>query len=166
MVPLTVDFTNQSIGQIDSCSWDFGDGSGSNDCADQSHEYLSAGIFTVSLTVSGPGGTDTLTRTDYIIVYEPVTAAFTANPTSGYVPLLVDFANLSTGDFDSCLWEFGDGQSSADCDDPSHLYAAAGVYTVTLTITGPGGIDTAVRVDYIVVELYRIFLPVVMAIPQ
>jgi hypothetical protein len=166
MVPLTVDFTNQSIGQIDSCSWDFGDGSGSNDCADQSHEYLSAGIFTVSLTVSGPGGTDTLTRTDYITVYEPVTAAFTANPTSGYVPLLVDFANLSTGDFDSCLWEFGDGQSSADCDDPSHLYAAAGVYTVTLTITGPGGIDTAVRVDYIVVELYRIFLPVVMAIPQ
>jgi large repetitive protein len=164
--PLTVTFANLSTGDFDACAWTFGDGGTSDQCAGPTHLYASPGSYTVTLAVSGPGGTDTLTETEYITVYQPVTAAFTATPTSGTVPLLVDFTNLSSGDYDTCLWEFGDGQTSTDCHDPSHLYAAAGVYTVSLTVTGPGGTDTAVQADYIVVELYRVFLPIVMEIPQ
>ena len=35
------------------------------------HSYVSAGTYTVSLTVSGPGGSDTHTQTDYITVSDP-----------------------------------------------------------------------------------------------
>jgi PKD repeat protein len=162
--PLTVTFINLSTGDFDACTWTFGDGGTSNICADPAHQYADPGAYTVTLAVSGPGGSDTLTETEYITVYQPVTAAFTATPTSGTVPLLVDFTNLSSGDYDTCLWEFGDGQSSTDCDDPSHLYAAAGVYTVSLTVSGPGGQDTAVQANYIVVEPFRVFLPLVMGL--
>jgi PKD repeat protein len=162
--PLTVTFTNLSTGDLDACAWSFGDGGTSNICADPAYQYAAPGTYNVTLAVSGPGGTDTLTETEYITVYQPVTAAFTATPTSGTVPLLVDFTNLSSGDYDTCLWEFGDGQSSTDCDDPSHLYAAAGVYTVSLTVSGPGGQDTAVQANYIVVEPFRVFLPLVMGL--
>ena len=32
---------------------------------------------------------------------------------------------------------------------PSHVYAAAGTYTVTLTVTGPGGSNTQTRTNYV-----------------
>jgi PKD repeat protein len=35
------------------------------------HVYTTAGVYTVTLTVGGPGGTDTLTRANYITVSEP-----------------------------------------------------------------------------------------------
>lgn len=44
-------------------------GGTSVDCADPGHEYTSAGVYTVSLTVSELGGSDTLTRTRYIAVF-------------------------------------------------------------------------------------------------
>jgi PKD repeat protein len=74
----------------------------------------------------------------------------------------VDFTNLSTGDFDSCDWDFGDGGSSTDCNDPSHTYAV-GTYTVTLTVMGNGGVDTETKVSYITVnESYTIYFPLVL----
>jgi PKD repeat protein len=78
---------------------------------------------------------------------------------------LVQFTNLSTGDFDACLWDFGDGFVSSNCGDVSHVYGAAGTYTVTLMVSGPGGIDSEVRVSYITVtetEFYVLYLPVLL----
>ena len=34
---------------------------------------------------------------------------------------------------------------------PSHLYTAVGSYTVTLTVTGPGGSDSETKTNYITV---------------
>ena len=70
--PLEVAFTNQSSGDITSWSWDFTD-NGTPDSTDQNpvHTYLDPGPYTVTLTVTGPAGTDTLTRADYITVSEP-----------------------------------------------------------------------------------------------
>jgi PKD repeat protein len=146
---LVVDFTNQSEGDYDTCNWTFGDGGTSSVCIDPSHTYTAAGVYTVTLTISGPGGNDTETKTDYITVYEPVQADFSADPTSGSAPLLVDFTNLAEGDYDACTWIFGDGGTSSVCNDPSHSYATAGVYTITLTVEGLGGSDTLTRTDYI-----------------
>ena len=64
---LTVDFTDQSTGDITSWQWDFGDGATSTE-QNPSHTYRRAGTYTVTLTVSGPGGSDTETETDYITV--------------------------------------------------------------------------------------------------
>jgi len=55
--PLTVSFTDQSEGTITSRSWDFGDGARSTS-QNPSHTYSSAGGYTVTLTVKGPGGSD------------------------------------------------------------------------------------------------------------
>jgi PKD repeat protein len=65
--PLTVHFTDQSTGIVESCSWNFGNG-GSSNAENPSHTYTSVGTYTISLTVSNTGGSDTLTRSSYITV--------------------------------------------------------------------------------------------------
>lgn len=64
---LAVTFTNQSTGDYASSQWAFGDGDTSAEDSPV-HTYQEAGDYTVSLTVSGLGGTDTLTRSAYINV--------------------------------------------------------------------------------------------------
>src|SRR5262249_51459354 len=63
--PLTVQFTNLSTG-ASSYSWDFGDGKTST-ATNPSNTYSNADTFTVSLTAIGPGGTNLLVRSAYII---------------------------------------------------------------------------------------------------
>ena len=65
--PLTVQFTDRSVGNISSWLWDFGDGSTSS-AQNPTHTYSSSGNFTVSLTITGLGGSDTETKEDYISV--------------------------------------------------------------------------------------------------
>jgi PKD repeat protein len=69
VAPLTVVFTNTSTGDYDTCAWTFGDGGTSSDCNDPSYTYNSGGVYTVTLTVSGSGGSDTETKVEYITVY-------------------------------------------------------------------------------------------------
>jgi PKD repeat protein len=68
-VPLMVSFTDSSTGTITNRSWDFGDSTSTNTTVTSfTHTYLGVGTNTVRLTVSGPVGTNTLTRTGYIVV--------------------------------------------------------------------------------------------------
>jgi PKD repeat protein len=159
VAPLTVNFSNLSTGEVSSCTWTFGDGDSSNECNDPSHTYLTAGVYSVSLAVDGPAGADSGTLTDLITVYEPVVADFSASPTEGPKPLLVNFTNLSSGDYDTCLWEFGDGETSSDCAAPSHTYTASGSYTVSLLVSGPGGSNSLSKAAYIIVDPYQIYVP-------
>jgi TolB protein len=70
--PLVVTFTNRSTGGYNTCAWTFGDGGTSSSCGNPTHTYASEGTYTVTLRVSGPGGTDTRTRDGYIRVQIPV----------------------------------------------------------------------------------------------
>jgi PKD repeat protein len=65
-----VDFADASTGDITTYHWDFGDGSTSV-APEPVHTYKDPGTFDVSLTVSGPGGTDTLTRPDFVEILPP-----------------------------------------------------------------------------------------------
>jgi PKD repeat protein len=91
-----------------------------------------------------------------------LTAAFSGSPTSGIDPILVEFTNESISDFDTCAWDFGDGGSSDSCINPSHMYTIPGVYTVSLSISGFGGTDTATISSYILVD-YGVFLPAIIS---
>ncbi len=71
--PLTVSFTDASTGTITSRLWDFGDGTTST-ANSPSHTYSNTGSYTVSLVVFSTGGSNTLTRSSYVIVTTPPTA--------------------------------------------------------------------------------------------
>ncbi len=150
VAPLTVFFMNLSSGAT-SYSWDFGDGNTSAS-VNPANSYSNAGSYTVSLTASGPGGTSTLTRTNYVVVTNPpppVVADFAAGPTNGVVPLTVVFTNLSSG-ATKFIWDFGDGNTSASLN-PENTYTNAGSYTVSLIASGPGGSNTLTRTNFVVV---------------
>ncbi|HOG45025.1 MAG TPA: DUF5719 family protein [Anaerolineae bacterium] len=75
-------------------------------------------------------------------------AGFTAQSSAGVAPLEVTFTNTSLGEYTSSLWDFGDTITST-LTSPLHTYTAAGLYTVTLTVSGPAGSDTLARASYI-----------------
>ena len=62
---LAVSFTDSSTNNPTSWSWTFGDG-GTSTNQNPSHSYTSAGNYTVSLTASNAGGSDTETKINYI----------------------------------------------------------------------------------------------------
>ena len=66
--PLTVQFMDQSIGDITDYYWDFGDGTASTS-TNPIYTYQNPGTYTVTLTVTGPEGSDTKTIHDYITVF-------------------------------------------------------------------------------------------------
>ena len=77
-----------------------------------------------------------------------VWANFTANKTEGTCPLTVQFTDQSTGKITSWFWDFGDGETSTE-QNPTHTYNSTGYFTVSLTVTGPGGSDTETKENYI-----------------
>ena len=150
--PLTVNFTDQSTGTIDTWSWTFGDG-GTSSSQNPSYVYNLAGTYTVSLTVSGPGGSDTYTATNYITVSPcaaPI-ANFSGAPTSGDYDLTVSFTDLSTNSPTTWSWDFGDG-GTATTQNPSHTYTAAGTYSVSLSVSNGCGSDAVTKTNYITVS--------------
>jgi PKD repeat protein len=62
---LTVNFEDQSPGDITDWRWDFGEG-GESDQQNPSHTYTKPGVFDVSLTISTPFGDYTETKEEYI----------------------------------------------------------------------------------------------------
>ncbi len=149
--PLNVVFTDASTGSPTGWSWTFGDG-GTATTQNPSHTYTAAGTYTVALTVSNAAGSNTQTRTGYITVTtgSAPTANFVGTPTTGTAPLAVTFTDQSTGSPTSWSWTFGDG-GTATTQNPSHSYAAAGTYSVSLTATNAYGNNTFTRTGYITV---------------
>ena len=65
-LPLTISFTNRSIGEDSTHLWNFGDGTTSTELHPV-HTYTTAGTYTVKLTVTNIIGSNTKTVTDAII---------------------------------------------------------------------------------------------------
>jgi len=147
----TTSIESASLGGITTWTWDFGDGTTSNE-QHPAHTYQDTGVYTVSLTVVGPKGDDYVTRRDYIQLSLPSipVANFTAKPRSGNGPLVVQFTNTTSGHVSSLIWDFGDGTTSTE-QNPVHTYTYRNTpdYTVSLSVTGMGGSDTETKTKYI-----------------
>jgi PKD repeat protein len=69
---------------------------------------------------------------------QPVSASFTVSPSNGTAGTTTfSFIDQSTGPVTSWLWQFGDGFASS-AQNPTHVYASAGSYTVSLSVSGNG----------------------------
>jgi PKD repeat protein len=148
--PFSAQFTDQSSGSVTSWWWSFGDGQTSSEPS-PTHTWTAPGTYGVTLTVSGPGGSDTRALPDLVAVKSPVpVAAFDATLRSGLAPLAVHFADASQGNVTSWSWEFGDGATSSERE-PEHIYLSAGAYDVRLTVTGSAGSDVELRPGWVVV---------------
>ena len=137
----SVQFTDQSLNNPTSWSWDFGDG-GTSTLPNPSHTYTTTGKYTISLTVNNTAGSNKMTKSNYITVNPPPVlapiAAFTAIPTTITVGQSVQFTDQSTNEPTSWSWNFGDGNESTS-KSPLHTYLTVGTFTVSLTVTSAGG---------------------------
>jgi len=69
-------------------------------------------------------------------------AAFSYLPAAPVAGLAARFTDASTGSPTAWVWAFGDGGTST-AQSPSHVYRTPGSYTVSLTVSGGTGSDTA-----------------------
>ncbi len=78
-----------------------------------------------------------------------VIAGFEAEPARQGMGRLVRFESTSSGAPTSFLWDFGDGSRTSKRPSPRHAYAAPGLYTVKLTVSGDRGTDERTRLEYV-----------------
>jgi PKD repeat protein len=146
-LPLAVTFQDMSTGNPSTWSWNFGDGGTSTE-RNPSYTYTRAGTYTVRLTVSNAFGTSSKTKSGFISTGIPPTADFTSGTRTGAVPLAVKFTDASKGAPTSWSWDFGDGGTSTTRN-PTHVYASAGTYAVTLTARNAYGSDTETKAGFV-----------------
>jgi PKD repeat protein len=154
LVGEVVYFTATAAGTNPTYAWDLGDGT--FDTGEfVNHAYAAAGTYTVIMTATGDCGGPLVVTYD-ITVYAgcvPVSGAdFSWAPNSPIMGEVVQFTGtVAAGTAPmTYTWDFGDGNAGSG-QYPTHAYAAAGTYTVLLTVTNECGEDYATY-DIVVVE--------------
>lgn len=151
--PLVVSFYSNEQSNSYTHSWDLGNGANST-AKNPSRVYTAVGTYTIKHTISGSGGTATVTKTAYVTVHAKPTASFSASPLNGCPPLTVNFTNTSnpnTSGNATYSWVLGTGAAPAvsTSKNPSATYTT-GPNNVTLTVTNSKGcVNTITKTAYI-----------------
>jgi PKD repeat protein len=128
---LNVQFENNSL-RSQSFLWNFGDGNTSV-LEEPQHNFPGPGVYSVTLVAFNSCGNDTLSIE--IQLGQLPQAAFSQTVSAGCAPVLVQFQNQSTGDFQLILWHFPGGNPEySNLDNPSVVYSLPGVYDVRLSL--------------------------------
>jgi PKD repeat protein len=136
--PMNVQFFDRSTGNPTSWSWEFGDGSTSS-ARNPMHTYPAGSTYTVKLVASNAYSSGTVSRFVNTAPSAP-TADFDWDATGKTIQFVNKSMNAT-----SLEWDFGDGTKSTETN-PSHEYANAGSYPVTLTAKNAGGSATAGKI--------------------
>ncbi|QIG44401.1 PKD domain-containing protein [Nocardioides anomalus] len=131
--------------------WDDGTPDTTGTTASQSHVYNTAGTYTVTLTVLDKWGrasdpvTFAVTTLAEPAGNNPPTATFTTTCNARSCAVNSTGTSDADGGIRSYSWNWGDGTAvSTGASPAAHLYAAAGGYTITLTVTDNWGRTTTV----------------------
>jgi PKD repeat protein len=120
-------------GTIMAYSWSFGDGTNGSGRT-PSHTYAAAGTYAVSLTVTDNAGATGTHSSSVAVVNGPPIPSFTSACTGTACSFDGSASSDSDGTITGYSWNFGDGTTGFRRL-VNHLYAAAGTYTVELTVT-------------------------------
>jgi gliding motility-associated-like protein len=154
-----VTFANSTVpndNTIASWSWQFGDGT-SSDEFEPTHQYGTLGTVTAQLMAVSDSGCVGTGTTDLEVYPHPQTN-FSFSDYEGCIPMAVSFTNESTINpnysIGSYLWDFGNGVTSTEMS-PSHTYVTSGNFDVSLiTTTAVGGCADTLAIA----DLMHIFL--------
>lgn len=138
-----VNFTDiTSVSAPVAWSWDFGDTSPVDNTQNPSHIYSLGGTYNVTLIVTNVAGcSDTIVKP--VIVNTVPTPLFSANATcQGTITSFTDLSSDIVA-INNWYYDFADGNSSFS-QNPNYIYAAPGVYNVSLTVTNVNGCDSTV----------------------
>ena len=117
------------------------------------------GTYTLTVTNLITGCTQTATTN---VSQDNITAAFSADPTTGEAPLTVNFTDQSIGSVSSWSWNFGNGDVSAN-QNPSSIFTTEGTYTVFLIASSNLCSDTVAHTILVesgfVIEIPNVFTP-------
>ena len=132
-------------------SWNWGDGTAlSTGASPAAHVYAAAGTYTITLTTTDGWGKAASTTRNVTPdrAGRQHGAARRRSPTSCTSFTACQMNSAGTvdpeGDAIRYSWNFGDGTAVSTAATPSHTYAAAGTYTITLTVTDVWGKATTV----------------------
>jgi len=151
--PLTVRFTDVSTNSPTSWSWNFGDGNTTNATIQSPvHTYLSAGVYSVTLTATNSAGSDSETETDYVTVTaSPSGPTVTSiSPTTGSEDGGTSVTITGTGFTGATAVRFGTIPAvSYTANSATQITATspAGTGTVHITVTTPYGTSTTSSAD-------------------
>jgi PKD repeat protein len=131
----TVSFTDysQTSGGTVSYIWNFGDSTTST-LANPTHTYTTNGTYIACLTITVANPNGVITCTDTYCKNVTISTSGTCDATFGFqnVGLTADFYSSALNNY-SYNWDFGDSSFSY-VPNPSHTYAAAGIYIACLTV--------------------------------
>lgn len=138
-----VQFTDESQSNvlITKYSWDFGDGT-TSDQKNPSHFYSTTGIYHPTLKVFTEGGCESMAsalRPIKVVMSPKISASQSA---SGCTPLIMNFNGALLNSDTSAInwkWAFSDGSTLGGKASPPATFIVGGIYQYTLTATNSSG---------------------------
>ncbi|QRQ79986.1 LamG domain-containing protein [Glutamicibacter protophormiae] len=123
-------------------AWDFGDGEQQSTSTEGiTHQYASAGTYTVKLIVTDDRGATAQSIQDVSVqdVNQPPVAVMSL--TQNGLKVTVDGTGSTDpeAEISSYEWDFGDDSTTASGTSAEHIYTQNGQYTITLTVTDSQG---------------------------
>lgn len=153
----SIHFTDMSTAVLTIISWDwnFGIGSPADSVENPVHYFAAPGMYVVTLTVTDDS-LNTDSYTDTVYVYPKPVAGWAVASTSAGMCLsssisFMDMSTVASGTITDFAWNFGDPGSGSNnastLQNPSHIYAAAGSYSVMEIVTSDMGCKDTVSTN-------------------
>ncbi len=143
---------NPLVGSIANWSWNFGDGSALNTTTwNPRHLYAAPGNYSITLITYSTNLACPDTLMNPITVFPMPVANFGFTPICLNQPMnFTDSSTVSSGSIASRSWNFGDGGALNITQNPAHIYASPGTYTVSLIVTTNNGCKDTIAKSVVV----------------
>lgn len=141
-------FSNYPVGYpavtIVDWDWDFGDGSTATGMPNPTYAYSQTGPYTVQLIATNDLGCQDTTTMDVIVNPGPDPAFSAPAVCEGSAMSFYDQSTISSGQITAWNWDFGQGGSTSNIQDPSNQFSGWGYFNVMLTAVSDSGCSASI----------------------